>query len=137
MQTNKLIGPVAIKQILIFSFLVLLAITLIQPKLALAHATLVKSDPPRRATLSEAPKHVQLWFNEEIEGNYATMKVLDADKNAITDAKPEPIADDLKSIILEIPDIGPGNYIVEYRVLSVDGHVVESSYGFQVKNITQ
>ena len=34
---------------------------------ALAHAALVKAEPPRRAVLAKAPTQVRLWFNEEIE----------------------------------------------------------------------
>jgi len=32
---------------------------------ALAHAMLVKTEPPRRAVLAKAPAQVRLWFNEE------------------------------------------------------------------------
>ena len=31
------------------------------------------------------------------------------------------------------PNLDPGRYTVRFRVLSVDGHVVESSYTFTVK----
>ena len=34
---------------------------------AMAHAALVKTEPPRRALLAKAPAEVRLWFNEEIE----------------------------------------------------------------------
>ncbi|MDH4328379.1 MAG: copper resistance protein CopC, partial [Nitrospira sp.] len=40
---------------------------------ALAHALLVKAEPPRRAVLAKAPVQVRLWFNEEIEGDYASL----------------------------------------------------------------
>ena len=32
---------------------------------ALAHAALVKTEPPHRAVLAKAPAQVRLWFNEE------------------------------------------------------------------------
>ena len=32
---------------------------------ALAHAILVKAEPPRRAVLAKAPTQVRLWFNEK------------------------------------------------------------------------
>mgnify|MGYP000291852222 CR=1 FL=1 len=98
-----------------------------------AHATLTKSEPPRRASLSAPPKHIQLWFNEEIEGSFASITVLDSDKKSVTEVQPEMVPDDLKSVVLPLPEINPGRYTVEYRVLSVDGHVVESSFGFMVK----
>src|SRR5438445_12653551 len=32
----------------------------------LAHAMLVKAEPPRRAQLTQPPAQVRLWFNEEV-----------------------------------------------------------------------
>lgn len=101
---------------------------------AFAHAKLVKSDPPNRATLNVAPKQIQLWFNEEIEGNFATISLQDADGNTITDASPEAVPDDLKSVVLPLTEITPGRYTVNFRIMSTDGHVVESNYNFTLKN---
>ena len=98
-----------------------------------AHTSLVKSDPPRRATLSEPPANIQLWFSEEIEVAYAAVKVLDGDDKTVSVGEPEAVEDDPKSIILALPTLNPGRYDVQYRVLSLDGHVVESSYGFRIK----
>jgi methionine-rich copper-binding protein CopC len=100
---------------------------------ALAHSMLVKAEPPRRAVLAKAPVQVRLWFNEEIEGDYASLVVLDAEKHPVTEAKPQLAQDDPKSIVLPLPELAPGKYSVKFRVLSVDGHVVESSFDFTVK----
>ncbi|MCP9452899.1 MAG: copper resistance protein CopC [Nitrospira sp.] len=99
-----------------------------------AHSKLVKSDPPQRASLNKPPAQVRLWFNEEIEGDYATLVVLNAAKQPVTDAKPSIAQDDPKSIWLPLPELSPGKYSVKFRVLSVDGHVVESSFDFEVKH---
>jgi methionine-rich copper-binding protein CopC len=104
---------------------------------ALAHSMLVKAEPPRRSVLTKSPTHVRLWFNEKIEGDYASLVVLDAQKQPITDAKPTLAPDDQKSIVLPLPDLAPGKYSIKFRVLSVDGHVVESTFDFTVKGDTQ
>lgn len=100
---------------------------------AFAHSMLVKAEPPRRAVLTKPPSHVRLWFNEKIEGDYASLVVLDAKTQPITDVKPTLAPDDQKSIVLPLPELAPGKYSVKFRVLSVDGHVVESSFDFTVK----
>jgi methionine-rich copper-binding protein CopC len=100
---------------------------------ASAHSMLVKAEPPRRAVLAKAPAHVRLWFNEEIEGDYASLVVLDAEKHPVTETKPQLAEDDPKSIVLPLPELAAGKYSVKFRVLSVDGHVVESSFDFTVK----
>jgi hypothetical protein len=100
---------------------------------ASAHAMLTKAEPARRAQLTHPPKEVRLWFNEEVEKDYAALSVLHADK-PVTEAKPRIADDDPKSIILPMPELAPGKYTVKFRVLSVDGHVVDSSYDFTVKS---
>jgi methionine-rich copper-binding protein CopC len=101
---------------------------------ALAHAMLVKAEPARRAALTRAPAQVRLWFNEEIEKDYASLAVQDAAKATVTEIKPHVAADDPKSIVLPLPELEAGKYTVKFRVLSVDGHVVDSSYDFTVKS---
>ncbi len=104
---------------------------------ALAHSMLVKAEPPRRAVLAKAPAQVRLWFNEELEGEYASLIVLDAEKHPVTEIKPQLAPDDPKSIVLPLPELTPGKYSVKFRVLSIDGHVVESSFDFTVKGKVQ
>jgi methionine-rich copper-binding protein CopC len=104
---------------------------------ALAHSMLVKAEPARRAVLTKSPSQVRLWFNEKIEGDYASLVVLDDKKHSITDIKPTLASDDPKSIILPLPELVPGKYSIKFRVLSVDGHVVESSFDFTVKGEAQ
>lgn len=131
---NKLPLAFVIKRITAFATVLAMLSLLFQANSVMAHATLVKSDPPRRASLSIPPKQIQLWFNEKIEGSYASVVVLDSNKKSITDNNPEVVSDDPKSVVLNIPEIEYGRYTVQYRVMSVDGHVIESSFDFSVKN---
>ena len=104
---------------------------------ALAHALLVKAEPPRRAVLAKAPAQVQLWFNEEIEDVYSSLVVLDSEKHPVRDVKFQVAPDDRKSIVLLLPELAFWKYSVKFRVLSVDGHVVASSFDFTVKGKVQ
>lgn len=133
MQNNHSL-KLLIRKITTFAMSLAMFSLLFQVNSALAHATLVKSDPPRRASLSSSPKQIQLWFNEKIEGSYASVTVLDSNKKSITENNPEVVLDDPKSVILNIPQMEPGRYTVQYRVMSVDGHVIASSYDFSIKN---
>ena len=121
----------AIKQLLAIAMLVP-AIFFMHANQAFAHASLVKAEPARRAVLSTAPSQVRLWFNEEIEPAYASLSLLDEEKKSVTDNKVKVHPEDAKSILLELPEIQPGRYTVKFRVLSVDGHVVDSDYNFTV-----
>lgn len=127
-------GP-ALKHILVGAMMAMAMCVHVAP--VLAHSMLVKAEPPRRAVLATTPAQVRLWFNEEIEGDYASLVVLDAEKHPVTEIKPQLAPDDRKSVVLPLPELAPGKYSVKFRVLSVDGHVVESSFDFMVKGKVQ
>jgi methionine-rich copper-binding protein CopC len=97
------------------------------------HASLVKSSPGRRATLTTTPDSVQLWFNEAIEPRFSSVTVLDAAGRRVDlgDAHVEP--DDPKRLTVGVKPLGRGAYRVRFRVLSVDGHVVESEFPFTLR----
>jgi copper resistance protein C len=104
------------------------------PAGAMGHAVLVKAVPPQRAALTESPPRVELWFNERLEPAYSRVTVTDeagkqVDLRDVTVSKEDP-----KRLSLSLPPLGPGRYTVRFRVLSVDGHVVESSLTFTVKS---
>ena len=105
-----------------------------QTSSVMAHAQLIKAEPARRAALNKAPAQIRLWFNEEIEGAYTTLTVSGANKKLVTNEKPKVVADDPKSIMLPLPKTKPGKYKVKFRVLSVDGHVVDSTFNYTVKS---
>ena len=100
---------------------------------AAAHAVLVRSTPAARATLAEPPERVQLWFNERLEPAYSSASVWNA-AGAQVDARDAVVgSDDPKRLGVSLPRIDAGAYVVKYRVLSVDGHVVDSSFPFTVR----
>lgn len=130
----KIIGTVRIIKRFLALSVIVAAMTLMHANQVLAHASLVKAEPARRAVLSTPPARIHLWFNEEIEPAYAALSVLNEDKKSITDNKVEVDSKDPKSVVLELPDMQPGRYTVKFRVLSVDGHVVDSEYNFTVSD---
>jgi copper resistance protein C len=97
------------------------------------HASLVRSSPARRATLTTAPDRVQLWFNEAIEPKFSSVSVWDSAGQQVdlVDARVEP--DDPKRLTVGLKPLTRGAYRVRFRVLSVDGHVVESEFPFTLR----
>ena len=99
-----------------------------------AHAVLVRSTPPGRATLAEKPDRVQLWFNERLEPAFSSVSVWSSAGTQVDagDARVGP--EDAKRLSVTLPPLPPGAYSVRYRVLSVDGHVVDSSFSFTIRD---
>jgi copper resistance protein C len=98
-----------------------------------AHAALVRSVPAARSDLRRVPDRVQLWFNERLEPAYSSLSVVDGGGNRVDgqDARVGP--DDPKLLSVSLPALSPGSYTVRFRVLSVDGHVVQSEFPFTIR----
>ena len=108
-------------------------LTTLLPSLSFAHAYLVKSVPAGRATLFSSPGKIQLWFNERLEPKYSTASVFDPDGKRVDTDNAHVSAEDPKQLSVELKQLPSGRYLVKFRVLSVDGHVVEQSFPFTVR----
>lgn len=99
---------------------------------AWGHAVLVRSSPPHRAVVAQAPARVQLWFNEAIEPAYARLTVLDGAGARVDTDDVAVGADDPRRLSVALKPLAPGRYVARYRVLSVDGHVIEGELTFTI-----
>ncbi|OLC59257.1 MAG: hypothetical protein AUH76_14960 [Candidatus Rokubacteria bacterium 13_1_40CM_4_67_11] len=102
------------------------------PLNASAHAALVKSSPARGTTLVQPPQRVELTFSERLEPAYSTVDVVDTAGQQVDlrDASLSPA--DSRRLTVSLPHLVAGKYTVRFRVLSVDGHVVQSEFAFTV-----
>lgn len=96
-----------------------------------AHSLLLASSPAAGATVAGEPGRLMLRFNNRIEKRLSRVRLVDArgEKRAL-DVK----ADDLpvEELHASIPALAPGDYRVEWQVLSTDGHVVNGAFSFRV-----
>jgi methionine-rich copper-binding protein CopC len=113
--------------------LVIVCSMLLAPPAALAHAYLVKSVPAQRAVLYRAPAKIQLWFNERLEPRYSSLFLTNSDGKAIDLGPVEIGADDPKRLSAAVKPLPAGRYTVKFRVLSVDGHVVQDQFSFTIR----
>ena len=99
---------------------------------ALAHATLVEASPERGGEVPEPPGRVELRFTEPVGAEFDPVVVRDADGARVDarDARVDP--EDARVVLAGLEELPEGSYTVEWRVTSIDGHVVEGRYGFAV-----
>jgi methionine-rich copper-binding protein CopC len=110
----------------------MIGVTLATPtSTASAHATLIKANPLERSTLRVSPPRAQLWFSERLEQAYSTMSVWE-DGRQVDRGDAAIVGDDARSLSVTLPALGRGTYLVKYRALSVDGHLVEGAVRFSV-----
>jgi copper resistance protein C len=117
------------------SWAAIVLIALVCPSALSAHASLVKSVPARRAQLFNAPTKIQLWFNERLEARFCHLTVSDANNKRVDLGNVEIGADDSKRLSVGIGPLEPGLYKIRFRVLSVDGHVVEDEFPFTIREL--
>jgi methionine-rich copper-binding protein CopC len=96
---------------------------------ASAHATLESTTPRAGAVVQGPPAAVRLTFDEAV-GTPAFIAVTGPQGRVDTGATR--VAGAVVSVALE-KSLPAGRYSVAFRVVSDDGHPVESSYTFQVK----
>jgi methionine-rich copper-binding protein CopC len=102
------------------------------PVLLQAHAKLQRSDPASGATLTAAPAHIQLWFDEEVDVKLSRIAMTGpAGKVALgpTQAMGE------KSLMATVPgSLADATYSVSWQaVASDDGHLTKGTFKFTVK----
>ena len=98
------------------------------------HAYLVKSSPARRAVLATPPTRVVLWFNERLEAQFSQLAIWNAAGQQVDGGDVQVGPDDGKRLSVSIPTLPAGSYTVKYRVLSVDGHIVEAEFPFTIRS---
>ncbi|HSU43789.1 MAG TPA: copper resistance CopC family protein [Casimicrobiaceae bacterium] len=100
---------------------------------AAAHAFLDHALPAVGSTVHEAPRSVRLWFTEQIEPAFSRVSVLDASGKAIDAGDSHVDPSDASILAASVPVLAPGKYRVKWRVVSVDSHVTEGDFTFDIK----
>ncbi|WP_235726613.1 copper resistance CopC family protein [Methylocaldum szegediense] len=111
---------------------ILTGLALTSPEV-LGHAILVKADPERDAIVSEAPTEVLLTFNEGVGNAFLALAVVNDEGKRVDKHDARLDFTDRSRLRASVENLAPGRYMVRYRVLSADGHVVSGKYFFQIQ----
>lgn len=96
-----------------------------------AHAMLVKAVPAQDAVLDASPAAVSLWFNEPLEIAFSTVTLSDSAARVVAQGELRGLDDNGLALAITTP-LPAGAYTLHYRVLSVDGHIVEDELRFVI-----
>ncbi len=102
---------------------------------AAAHSVLLSTSPPRGGTVDTAPSSVSLTFDEMPQGQFSTIHVTGPDGQrrdnghvqVLNDVVTEPLAGTRPA----------GRYVVDWRVVSADGHPVSGEFTFTARSAAQ
>jgi methionine-rich copper-binding protein CopC len=102
---------------------------------ALAHARLVQEEPADGATLAESPDRVELRFSEPVDAEFSPLEVHNSEGERVDEDNARIDPADARVLIVDLEELSEGSYTVEWRVTSIDGHVVEGRYAFAVTKV--
>ncbi len=108
-----------------------IALTLVAPRLASAHAELRSTSPAANSILPTSPSLISLTFSEAID------TVPDAIRLFAADGKQVDIGDvdqdqGIETIEATVPTLADGTYVVSWQVVSSDSHPISGAYTFSV-----
>jgi copper resistance protein C len=106
---------------------------LIGAGVALAHSELRQAQPAPNSKHQSPPSEVKLTFTERLEPAYSTLRVNNAEGVEVDrhDAHVDP--SDHLLLRASLGPLGPGAYTVNWRALSLDPHMSEGHFSFQVE----
>jgi methionine-rich copper-binding protein CopC len=103
------------------------------PGVARAHAFLEHATPAVGSTVRESPASVTLRFTQRLEPAFSRVQVQDSSGRRVDKDDASLQGGDAAVLAVSVPPLVPGRYVVKWRVLSVDTHVTEGDYAFELK----
>jgi copper transport protein len=99
---------------------------------AWAHAVLESTDPPKDGVATQSPPQLTLNFNENVEVSFGAIRVYTCSGSRVTTGAPHhgPTSD--ATVLVSVPKLDPGVYLVAWRVISADSHPVQGTYSFRI-----
>ncbi|HEX3405620.1 MAG TPA: copper resistance CopC family protein [Caulobacteraceae bacterium] len=114
-------------------FIALATAAALAPIAAEAHAFLDRADPRVGSVVTSAPPTLRLRFTQGVVVPFCRVTVT-GPAGFGGAGPPHAVAGDARSLAVDLKGAAPpGTYTVRWRVLSVDTHVTEGDFGFQVK----
>ncbi|HEX6828554.1 MAG TPA: copper resistance CopC family protein [Burkholderiales bacterium] len=114
------------------SFLLALALAMSVASAAYAHAFLDHAEPAVGSTVPAPPTEVRLWFTQELEPAFSTVRVLNERGQRVDREDNGVDRKDPTQLRVRVSPLGPGLYKVVWRVVSIDTHVSEGDFTFRV-----
>ena len=104
---------------------------LLSPRESAAHAKLQAASPSANSQLDQSPSEIKLSFTEPIEVRLSKITVRSARQSQALSVSGVP--GDRRSCIAALTPLKPGAYVVDWQVVSSDGHATSGSYSFTIR----
>jgi len=95
-----------------------------------AHAFVDHAVPAVGSTVHAAPVEVKIWFTEKLVLPFCELRVLDASGAEVDKRDKHLDQGNGELMIVSLPTLKPGKYIVSWRATSEDTHVTTGTFTF-------
>ncbi|MGP5696480.1 copper resistance CopC family protein [Brachybacterium alimentarium] len=109
----------------------MVAVVTMLPAPALAHDTLISSDPAAGDTLETSPEAITLTYSDNVLEVSPVVRIVDESGETIADIEPTVEGPDVTATLEE--PLPAGDYTVQWRVVSSDGHPIEGNLEISVE----
>ena len=97
------------------------------------HITLEASVPEDEAMVEGDVEQVRLFFSDAPLMRGASIRIVDSSRKLMRSSPPAQDPDDPKQLSVDVaPALPPGAYVVQWRCIADDGHVMRGSFSFEV-----
>jgi methionine-rich copper-binding protein CopC len=104
------------------------------PSLALAHAHLQQQQPAADSVATAQTNTLTLTFSEGVEPAFSGVTLTGPQQQKVATGSASLASGNDRQLIVPIKaELSPGNYRVDWHVVSVDSHKTQGSYQFSVK----
>ena len=99
---------------------------------ALPHITMEKSDPADGSTVP-AVSEIRLYFTGAPLMRGASVRVVTSGRQLMRSTPPAADTEDPRQVFVHMePPLPPGTYVVQWRCIADDGHVMRGDFTFEV-----
>jgi methionine-rich copper-binding protein CopC len=97
------------------------------------HAFPDHSEPRVGSTVSGSPSIVRIWFDSDIEPVFSRIMVHTMDGKMVDKGDGHVDPKDSTLLVVSVPPLPPGQYLVMWNVVARDGHPTMGQYTFTIK----
>ena len=98
-----------------------------------AHAFLDHASPAVGSSVPASPPVVTLWFTQDLEPAFSSVTVTDEAGQRVDLGKAQIPQDNPEELQIGLKPLMPGTYLVSWHVVSVDTHLTEGTFTFDIK----
>ena len=115
-----------------YHLLLIPALVVVFPALGRAHAFVDHAEPKVGATVRASPTEVKVWFTQKLVAPFSNLQVFDGAGKEVDKCDKKVSPSDPALFIVSVPPLKPGKYKVVWRAASVDTHVTNGDFSFEV-----